>query len=115
MREILPLTDKEWERIRDSSFQADEFVKTLEEFDSIRHITGAGEFASIVCSHVQKLKELAPKVFVDGDRECAGEMFLLCSSLGTLMNDVHEWLSDIRIELASLNELAPRCKRDKPL
>jgi hypothetical protein len=98
----------EWERLGRSSFRADDFIKALDGFDSIRHIAGEGEFASIVYGDIQKLKELARKVFVDGDRDCAGEMFSICSSLNKLTASVYEDLSEIRIELESMDELAPR-------
>jgi hypothetical protein len=113
MRENLPLTDSEWERVRDRSFEIDGFIKCLEGFDSIRHIAGGGEFASIVRADVQRLKELASKVFVDGERGCAGEMFSLCLSLKSLISDLSEFVSDVSDGLDSLSELAPRGKVGK--
>jgi hypothetical protein len=108
MREDLPLTDSEWERVRHSSFEEEGFIKGLDAFDSIRHIAGGGEFASIVHADVHRLKELAGKVFAEGERDCAGEMFSLCSSLKALVSDLHGFVLDVRDELDSLSELAPR-------
>jgi hypothetical protein len=113
MQDYIQITDREWERISRSSFRADDFIKALDGFDSIRNVAGSGEFASIVYGDIQKLKELARKVFLDGDRDSAGEMFSICSSLNKLTASMYEDLSEIRIELESMNELTPRGKGHK--
>ena len=70
MKKDLPsISDEAWDKLKNSSFSAREFLKTLELFDSIRHIAGASDFSREVYASVQNLMQLTEKVFIEGQRE----------------------------------------------
>jgi len=106
-KELPPINDEAWEKLRKSSFSAQKFLKTLELFDSIRHIAGASEFSDDVYANVQKLRQLTEKVFDEGQRESVSEMFFEISCLDDLMIDLEEWVEEIRKALADLDKLRP--------
>ena len=95
-KELPAINDEAWEKLRNSSFSVQEFLKTLELFDSIRHIAGASVFSSEVYASVQILGQLAERVFIEGHRESAGEMFFEISCIDDLMIDLEEWVEAIR-------------------
>jgi len=107
MIENLPITDEEWGRLRNAHFSTQDFVEALELFDSIRHIAGNSDFSADVYADMQKVKELAGKVFVDGQRDSAGELFFEAASLDSIMKDLEDWITDIREAFAALNKTRP--------
>jgi hypothetical protein len=107
MKENLPITDEEWEKLKKSQFQTHDFAEALKHFDSIRHFAGTSEIAGIVRADIQKTGELAEHVFNEGQRDSVCELFSKTSSLDTLMKDMEDWLADIRDALASLNKIRP--------
>jgi hypothetical protein len=107
MEKKLPITDEEWEKLKNSSFQARDFAEALKIFDSIRHFAGTSEIAGVVNANIQKAGELAGKVFDDGQRDSVYELFFQAASLDTLMRDMEGWLADIRDMFASLKRIRP--------
>jgi hypothetical protein len=107
MKENLPITDEEWEKLRNAHFSTQDFVEALELFDSIRHIAGNSDFSADVYADMQKVKELAGKVFSDGQRGSAGELFFEAASLDSIMRDLEDWVTDIREAFAALNKIRP--------
>lgn len=106
-KELPSISDEAWERLRKSSFSVQKFLKALELFDSIRHIAGASDFSGDVNASVQNLRQLAEKVFVEGQRESTSEMFFEISHIDDLMIDLEEWVEKIRVALADLDQLRP--------
>jgi hypothetical protein len=107
MKSDSAMTEIQWEKLRGSGFSTENFVKSMELFDSIRHIAGTSSFASEIYDDVQKIKELSVNVFVDGRKNCVEEMFFKGESLGSVMNDLEDWISNMRKAFARLNELKP--------
>lgn len=107
MRHDLPVTDEEWKTLRQSSFSIENFLKSLELFDSIRHIAGSSDFSGEVYRDMQKLKELAENVFANERRDCVGELFFESSCLEELMGDMETWIFEVCRALKSLNALKP--------
>jgi hypothetical protein len=107
MEKNLTITDKEWEKLQQSPFDMEDFLKGLKMFDSVRHIAGGSDFSDKVYADIQKLKELAGLVFTDRRRDSIGEMFLETSALKGLMADLEDYVSDVRSALESLEELMP--------
>jgi hypothetical protein len=107
MEKNLPITDEEWEKLKNSSFQARDFAEVLKKFDSIRHFAGASEIAGIVRANIQKTGELAGKVFDDGQRGSVYELFFQAASLDSLMQNMEDSLADVRDAFASLKEIRP--------
>jgi len=105
--ELPPINDDAWEKLRKSSFSVQEFLKTLERFDSIRHFTGGSDFSDEFYGYVQNLRQLAERVFIEGHRESASEMFFEISCVDDLMIDLEEWVEAIREALADLDMLRP--------
>jgi hypothetical protein len=105
--EALPITDGEWEKLKNSSFQTRDFAEALKRFDSIRHFAGTSEIATIVYANIQKTGELAGKVFDEGQRDSVYELFFQAASLDSLMQDMEDWLADIRDAFASLKKIRP--------
>jgi hypothetical protein len=101
------ITDKEWKKLHDANFSAQDFVKALELFDSIRHVAGNSDFSADIYADMQKVKELAGKVFVDGQRDSTGELFFEAGSLDSIMRDLEDWITDIREAFAALNKIRP--------
>ncbi|MDR1471234.1 MAG: hypothetical protein LBS75_01810 [Synergistaceae bacterium] len=75
MKEVLPITNREWEKLKNSSFQARDFAEALKCFDSTRHFAGTSEIAGVVHANIQKTGELAGKVFDEDQRDSVYEMF----------------------------------------
>jgi hypothetical protein len=107
MTNHLPVTDEEWEKLRNGHFSTRDFVEGLELFDSIRHIAGNSDFSADVYADMQKVKKLAGKVFVDGQRDSAGELFFEAASLDSIMRDMEDWITDIREAFTALNKIRP--------
>jgi hypothetical protein len=107
MRENLPVTDKEWEKLRNAHFSTQDFVEALKLFDSIRHVAGNSDFSAAVYADIQNVKELAGKVFADGQRDNTGELFFEATSLDSIMRDLEDWITDIREAFAALNKIRP--------
>jgi hypothetical protein len=107
MKENLPITDEEWEKLKNSSFQARDFAEALKCFDSIRHFAGTSEIAGIIHANIQKTGELARKVFDEGQRDSVYELFFQAASLDSLMQNLEGWLADIRDAFASLGKIRP--------
>jgi hypothetical protein len=107
MENDLPLTDEEWEKLRNSTFSVQDFLKKLDLFDSIRHVTGQSEFAGIVNENAQKLREAAADVFVEGRRDCVKDLFLSASAFDSVISDIEDWVSDIRKAMDSLEKTRP--------
>jgi hypothetical protein len=107
MRHDLPVTDEEWKTLRQSSFSIENFLKSLELFDSIRHIAGSSDFSGEVYRDMQKLKELAGNVFTYEQRDCVAELFFKNSCLEELMGDMETWILKIHRALKELNTLRP--------
>jgi hypothetical protein len=107
MENNLPITDEEWEKLKNSSFQALDFAEALKCFDSIRHFAGTSEIAGIVHTNIQKTGELAGKVFDEGQRESVYELFFQAASLDSLMRDMEDSLANVRDAFASLKEIRP--------
>ena len=105
--ELPPISDVAWEKLRKSSFSVEKFLEKIKLFDSIRHIAGASDFSSEVYASVQNLRQLAEKVFIEGQRESAGELFFEISSIDELMIDLEEWIEAIREAFADLDKLRP--------
>jgi hypothetical protein len=103
----LPITDGEWEKLKDSPFQVHDFAEALKHFDSVRHFAGTSEIAGIVREDIQKTGELAGKVFDEGQRDSVYELFFKAASLDCLMRDMEGWLADIRDAFASLSKIRP--------
>jgi hypothetical protein len=101
------ISEIQWEKLRGSGFSTENFVKSMELFDSIRHITGTSSFAAEIYDDVQKIKELSVNVFVDGRRDAVEEMFFKGESLDRVMDDLEDWVSNMRKAFARLNELKP--------
>jgi len=106
-KDFPPLSDEAWEKLVNSSFPAREFLKTLELFDSIRYIVGASGYSDGLYEDVQNLRRLTEKVFFEGQRESASEMFFEASCVDDLMIDLEEWGEEIREALADLDKLRP--------
>jgi hypothetical protein len=107
MKENFPITDEAWEKLHDANFSAQDFVKALELFDSIRHVAGNSDFSADIYADMKKVKELAGKVFTDGQRDSAGELFFEAASLDSIMRDLEDWVTDIREAFAALNKIKP--------
>ena len=105
--ELPQINDDAWEKLEKSSFSVQEFLKTLELFDSIRHIAGASDFSNEVYANFHNLRQLAERVFKEGHRESASEMFFEISCIDDLMIDLEEWVEAIREALADLDMLRP--------
>jgi hypothetical protein len=105
--EILPVTDEEWEKLRDSSFDTRRFLEDLKSFDSIRHIVAVSDISEDVYEKRKRIAALAERVFNDGDRGSAGELFRASAYFNDLMIDLEDWISDVRKALRSLNRLRP--------
>jgi hypothetical protein len=107
MENKLPLTDEEWEKLRARGFPVQDFLKKLDLFDSIRHVTGQSEFAGIVYENAQKLREAAENVFVEGRRDCVEDLFSRASAFDSVVSDIEDWVSDIREAMDSLEKTRP--------
>jgi hypothetical protein len=107
MKKDLPLTDEEWEKLRDRGFPVQDFLKKLELFDSIRHITGQSEYAGIVYENMKKLREAAESVFVEGRRDSVEDLFSRASAFDSVISDIEEWVSAIRKAMDSLEKTRP--------
>jgi hypothetical protein len=107
MENDLPLTDEEWEKLRDRAFPVRDFLKKLDLFDSIRHIAGQSEYADIVYENAKKLKEAAEKVFIEGRRDCVKDLFSNASAFDSVISDIEEWDLDIRQAMNSLEKTRP--------
>jgi hypothetical protein len=107
MEKNLLITDEEWEKLKNSSFQARDFAEVLKCFDSIRHFAGTSEIAGIIRANIQKTGELAGKVFDEGQRGSVYELFFQAASLNSLMQNMEGWLADIRDAFASLEKIRP--------
>jgi hypothetical protein len=103
----MPVTEKEWEKLQNASFQVNDFVKALELFDSIRHVTGTSDFSERICADIEKVKDLVGKVFDGKQRDCVSELFFEVSSLDSIMQDMEDWITDIRDAFATLEEIKP--------
>jgi hypothetical protein len=101
------LTDGEWEKLQKSDFQAQDVLKDLALWDSIRHIAGNSDFSAEVCRNVQKIRELIEHVFIDGGRDSVEELFFESSCMEDLMRDMEDWIVHVRRALAFLNGLRP--------
>jgi hypothetical protein len=102
-----PLTDEEWEKLLNRSFPVKDFLKKLDLFDSIRHLTGQSEYAGIIYENAQKLREAAANVFAESRRDCVDDLFSLASSFDLVISDIEEWVSDIRKAMDALEKLRP--------
>jgi hypothetical protein len=107
MENDLPLTDEEWEKLRDRDFPVQDFLKKLDLFDSIRHIAGQSEFAGIVYENAQKLRKAAVSVFVEGRRDSVEDLFSRASAFDSVISDIEEWVSGIRKAMDSLEKTRP--------
>jgi hypothetical protein len=107
MQHDLPVTDKEWETLRQSSFSVENFLKSLNLFNSVRHIAGSSDFSEEVYRDMQKLKGLVENVFTGERRDCVGELFFEGSCMEELMSDMETWIFEIHKALKSLNTLKP--------
>lgn len=107
MKDNLPITDEEWEKLKNSPFQVHDFAEAMKRFDSIRHFAGTSEIAGIVHADIQKAGKLAGKVFDEKQRDSVYELFFETASLDSLMQDMEDWLADIRDALASLKKIRP--------
>jgi hypothetical protein len=107
MENNLPLADEEWEKLRNNPFSVQDFLKKLDLFDSIRHLTGQSEFAGIVYENAQKLKEAAANVFVEGRRDCVEDLFKRASAFDSVVSDIEDWILNIRKAMDSLEKLRP--------
>ncbi|MDR3231148.1 MAG: hypothetical protein LBT65_06895 [Synergistaceae bacterium] len=107
MKNNSQITDEEWEKLRNAHFSTQDFVEALELFDSIRHISGNSDFSADVYADIQKVKELAGKVFADGQRDNTGELFFEAASLDSIMRDLEDWIADIREAFTALNKIRP--------
>jgi hypothetical protein len=107
MENKLPLTDEEWEKLRDRPFPVQDFLKKLDLFDSIRHLTGQSEYAGIIYENAQKLKEAAANVFAEGRRDCARDLFSRASAFDSVVSDIEDWVSDIRKAMDALEKVRP--------
>jgi hypothetical protein len=103
----LPITDGEWEKLKNFPFQTQEFAEAMKRFDAVRHFAGASEIAGTVHANIQKAGELAGKVFDEGQRDSVYELFFHAASLDSLMRDMEGWLAYIRDAFASLNKIRP--------
>jgi hypothetical protein len=107
MEKNLNITDEEWEKLRRSPFDMEDFLKALQMFDSIRYIAGASDFSARVYADMQKLMKLAEGVFANGCRDSAGELFFEASCLNEQMGNLETWISRVRGALDMLEELRP--------
>jgi hypothetical protein len=107
MEKNFQITDEEWEKLKDSSFPLQRFLEDIELFYSIRHCAGASSFSEDVLSDLNKVKDLAGKVFSDGRRDCVGELFFEGACINELMIDLEDWILSIRKAFRSLNKLRP--------
>jgi hypothetical protein len=107
MKKDLPLTDEEWEKLRDRDFPVQDFLKKLDLFDSIRHIAGQSEFAGIVYENAQQLRKAAENVFVEGRRDSVADLFSRASAFDSVISDIEEWVSGIRKAMDSLEKTRP--------
>jgi hypothetical protein len=107
MKNNLPLTDEEWEKLRDNNFFVQDFLKKLDLFDSIRHLTGQSEYAGIIYENMQKLREAAANVFVESRRDCVADLFSRASAFDSVISDIEEWVSGIREAMDSLEKIRP--------
>jgi hypothetical protein len=103
----LPITDGEWEKLKNSPFEVSDFVEALKRFDSVRHFAGASEIAGTVHANIHKAGELAGKFFDEGQRDSVYELFFQAASLDSLTHDMEGWLAYIRDAFASLNKIRP--------
>jgi hypothetical protein len=103
----LPITDEEWEKLKNSSFQVDGFAETLKRFEAVRHFAGTSEIAGIVREDIQKTGELAGHVFDEGRRDSVYGLFFKAASLDCLMRDMEKGLADVRRAFASLKKIRP--------
>jgi hypothetical protein len=107
MKKDYELTNEEWEKLQQSNFQAQVFLKDLALWDSIRHIAGNSDFSVEVCQNMQKIRELVDHVFVNSCRDDVEELFFESSCMEDLMSDMEDWIVDVRRALMSLNRLRP--------
>jgi hypothetical protein len=107
MENNLPLTDEEWEKLRNSPFLIQDFLKKLDLFDSIHHVAGQSEYAGIIYENTQKLKEAAENVFAEGHRDCVADLFSRASVFDSVISDIEDWVSDIRKAMNSLEKTRP--------
>jgi hypothetical protein len=103
----LPVTDEEWEKLKNTPFQVHDFAEAMKRFDSVRHFAGISEIAGIVRADIQKTGELAGKVFDEGQRDSVYGLFFKAASLDSLMRDMEKALADIRDAFASLKKIRP--------
>ena len=103
----LPITDEEWEKLKNFPFEAHDFAEALKRFDSVRHFAGTTEIAGIVLADIQKTGELAGKVFDDGQRDSVYGLFCKAASLDCLMREMEKGLADVRRAFASLKKIRP--------
>jgi hypothetical protein len=101
------LTDEDWEKLQKSSFQAQDFLKDLALWDSIRHIAGNSDFSAEVYRDMQKIRELVERVFTNGCHDDIEELFFESSCMEDLMSDTEDWILHVRRALTSLNKLRP--------
>jgi hypothetical protein len=107
MENNLPLTGEEWEKLRDNNFSVQDFLKKLDLFDSIRHLTGQSEYAGIIYENAQKLREAAANVFVESRRDCVDDLFSRASAFDSVISDIEDWVSNIREAMDSLEKIRP--------
>jgi hypothetical protein len=103
----LPISDEEWEKLKNSPFQVYDFAEALKRFDAVRHFAGTSEIAGIVLADIQKTGEMAGKVFDEGQRDSVDGLFFKAASLDCLMREMEEGLADVRRAFASLNKIRP--------
>ncbi|MDR1874879.1 MAG: hypothetical protein LBQ90_07730 [Synergistaceae bacterium] len=107
MKNNCPITDEEWEKLRGFPFDIQRFIEDIRSFDSIRHIVAASSIAEDVYDKRKRIEALAERVFNDGCRDCAEELFLESAYFNDLMIDLEEWILNTRKALRSLNKLRP--------
>ena len=103
----VPISDEEWEKLKNFPFKVHDFAEALKRFDYVRHFAGSSEIAEIVNTNVQKTGELAGKVFEEGQRDSVYELFFHAASLDSLMRDMEKALADARRAFASLKKIRP--------
>jgi hypothetical protein len=101
------LTDEDWKKLQKSGFQAQDFLKNLALWDSIRHIAGDSDFSAEVNRNMQKIKELVEHIFINGSHDNIEELFFESSCMEELMGDMETWILEIHRALKSLNVLKP--------
>jgi hypothetical protein len=48
----LPVTDEEWDKLKNSPFQVHDFAEALKRFEAVRHFAGTSEIAEIVLADI---------------------------------------------------------------